>query len=311
MKDTIFTRLTLEASIIQDNSEIPTPPDVYQYGKLSLNSNKNVYRLKANQAEHYMRIQFSSASDKIRYVIGKTPDDTSTFSFPDYEDKNTTINNVITFNADSYNYIFLIIYHNNEKASTDKLTNYAFKYMTSESKDGFIEYKLNSDQGFELDKKEDGDYYIYTFKITPLSYDNVDITYLIKFTDKADWIENEKDTSIALRESKSYVEELKNIEKKDGKIFREYKIKEIDYRYVQVIAMVNNKGNYEFVGYGSYYEKDAIWWKVLLIILAAAIVVGVLVYVFRLYIKRKRDIGRQMNDIEGDMISRATTNTVS
>ena len=311
MKDTIFTRLTLEASIIQDNSEIPTPPDVYQYGKLSLTSNKNVYRLKANQAEHYMRIQFSGASDKIRYVIGKTPDDTSTFSFPDYEDKNTTINNVITFNADSYSYIFLIIYHNNEKASTDKLTNYAFKYMTSESKDGFIEYKLNSDQGFELDKKEDGDYYIYTFKITPLSYDNVDITYLIKFTDKADWIENEKDTSIALRESKSYVEELKNIEKKDGKIFREYKIKEIDYRYVQVIAMVNNKGNYEFVGYGSYYEKDAIWWKVLLIILAAAIVVGVLVYVFRLYIKRKRDIGRQMNDIEGDMISRATTNTVS
>ena len=183
--------------------------------------------------------------------------------------------------------------------------------MTSGSKDGFIEYKLNSDQGFELDKKEDGDYYIYTFKITPLSYDNVDITYLIKFTDKADWIENEKDTSIALRESKSYVEELKNIEKKDGKIFREYKIKEIDYRYVQVIAMVNNKGNYEFVGYGSFYEKDAIWWKVLLIILAAAIVVGVLVYVFKLYIKRKRDIGRQMNDIEGDMISRATTNTVS
>ena len=66
-----------------------------------------------------------------------------TFSFPDYEDKNTTINNIITFNTDSYSYIFLI----------DKLINYAFKYITSGSKDGFIEYKLNSGQGFELDKK--------------------------------------------------------------------------------------------------------------------------------------------------------------
>ena len=55
-----------------------------------------------------------------------------------------TINNVITFNTDSHSYIFLI----------DKLINYAFKYITSGSKDGFIEYKLNSGQGFELDKKK-------------------------------------------------------------------------------------------------------------------------------------------------------------
>ena len=37
--------------------------------------------------------------------------------------------------------------------------------MTSGSKDGFIEYKLNSGQGFELDKKKMEIIYIYTCKI--------------------------------------------------------------------------------------------------------------------------------------------------
>ena len=104
---------------------------------------------------------------------------------------------------------------------------------------------------------------------------------------------------------------MTDYETKDGKLVKEYKIKEIDYRYVQVIAMVNADGNYTIVGYGSIYVKDAIWWKILLIVLASLIVLGVLVYLLRLYIKRKRDIGRNMQGLEGPMVSRFTQSSVS
>ena len=312
MKDTKFSRVTIETSIIQDNTEIPAIPGVYQYGKLSLSSNSNIYRLKSNRAEKYMRIQFSRGSDKIKYVIGVSPQDSSNRDFAEFEDKEINGKQVITFdsNPSGNGYIYLIISHSEDKASTDKINNYVFKYATSSSKGGFEEYKLDSEQGFELDKKEDGDDYVYTFTITPLSYQNVDIKYFIKFTPKTSYIEDEKDNSIALKESNSYIDELTDLKIEDDKIIKDYKISEIDYRYVQVIALVNNKGNYEFVGYGSIFEEDAIWWKILLIVLAAAIVIFVLVYFLRLYYKRKKDIGRQLDQIEGTMVSRFTESSV-
>ena len=312
MKDTNFSRVTIEASIIQEDTEIPIVPGIYQFGKLSLSSNKNVYRLKSNINEKYMRIEFSSVSDKIKYVIGVTQDDTETFSFDDYDKDEKNGKEVIKFNSNptKYSFIFLIIYHK-DKAETDKLTNYLFKYETSDDKDKFIEYELDKDQGFELDKKEDGDNYVYNFKITPLKYQKVNISYYIRFIAKSDYMEGENDKSIALKEGNSFTVELTDYETKDGKLVKEYKIKEIDYRYVQVIAMVNADGNYALVGYGSIYVKDAIWWKILLIVLASLIVLGALIFLLRFYLKRKRDIGRNMQGLDGPMVSRFTQASVA
>ena len=75
--------------------------------------------------------------------------------------------------------------------------------------------------------------------------------------------------------------------------------------------MIKSKDNYEYIGYGSIYEKDEIWWKILLIVLAAVIVAVVLIYLIRLYLKRKRDIGRQMNLLDGTMVSRYTETSVT
>ena len=307
MKDTKFTRVTIETSIIQENTEIPIVPGIYQFGKLSLSSNKNVYRLKSSNAEKYMRIEFSSISDKIKYVIGITPEDTETHSFKDYKKDDKNGKEVITFdsNPNKYSYLFLIIYHT-DKASTDKLTNYVFKYETASNIADFKEYELGKEQGFELEKKEDGDYYVYNFKIIPLPYENVDITYFIRFISKSDYLENEKDKSIALKETNSFVAEIADYEKKDDKLLKGYKTKEINYRYVQVIAMVNDNGNYAIVSYGSIFITESNWWKILLIVLACLIVIGVVIYVVRLYIKKKRDINRNMQGLDGPMVSRYT-----
>ena len=44
----------------------------------------------------------------------------------------------------------------------------------------------------------------------PLPYQNVNITYYVKFTYKRNYIENEEDNSIALKESNGLVPELIN-----------------------------------------------------------------------------------------------------
>jgi len=187
--------------------------------------------------------------------------------------------------------------------------------MTSSNKNGFIEYKLESDRGFELDKKREGTNYTYTFKITPLPYDQVNLTYFIKFTPKNDYIEGENDNCTALRESKSWIEELTNFEIEDSKIFKEYKIKEIDYRYVQVITMVNWKDNYEFVGYGSYFEEDIndedsifVWWKILLIAFGVVFAITIIIIIIIIYLRKKRNFGQQMEGLEDNFINRFTDN---
>ena len=317
MENTNFTRITLEASIIQDNTGIPIIPGIYQPGKLSLSSDKNIYKLKSNKAKKYMRIQLSLGSNKIKYVIGVTPNDTSSFSFQEYEDKKQNGKQIITFDSNpyKYSYIYLIIYHQSNKASTDQVTNYIFKYMTSSNKNGFIEYKLESDRGFELNKKQEGRTYTYTFKITPLPYDHVNLAYFIKYTPKNDYIEGENDNCTALRESKSWIEELTNFEIEDSKIFKEYKIKEIDYRYVQVITMVNWKDNYKFVGYGSYFEEDIndedsifVWWKILLIAFGVVFAITIIIIIIIIYLRKKRNFGQQMEGLEDNFINRFTDN---
>ena len=75
--------------------------------------------------------------------------------------------------------------------------------------------------------------------------------------------------------------------------------------------MVNNKGNYEFVGYGSIFVTESNWWKILLIVVAACIVVIVLIYFLRLYYRRKRDIGRNMAGLDGPMVSRFTQASIA
>ena len=203
----------------------------------------------------------------------------------------------------------MTIFHNNDqKAESEETTNYVFKYMNSESANGFNLYELPENSGFQLDSSQNGDNFDYKFTITPLPYPNLDILYLIKFVSKEDWIEGEADNSIALRESPSLVQEINNPQYSNERIVKEFKnIPEIDYRYVQVIALVRDKGIVEYVSYQSIYIHDSILWKILLIIFASIIVLVVLIYLIHIYLKRKRNINNKISKIDnGPMVSRAS-----
>ena len=303
-----FTRISLEVAAIQENSEIPVVPEIYQYGKLNLNSEKNVYKLRTDKASKYMRIHYSSNSQHTKFSISINPGDKKNEQFDEYTSRFVDGKQVITFNSnpDKNSFVYLNIFHNDaQKATTDKTTNYVFKYMNSDNIKNFKLYELSSDEGFQLESKKKGKKYDYTFTITPLSYKNIEVTYFLKFVKKSDWIDGEKDNCIALRESTSYVEELNDYEMKNDKIVKKYEgINEIDYRYVQVIALVKDNGRVEYVGYKSIYIKDSIVWKVVLIVIAAVIVFLVVLYLIHIYLKRKRNIDGRVNKLSGPMVSR-------
>gem|GEM_PF-3657487 len=86
--------------------------------------------------------------------------------------------------------------------------------MNSDDINKFKLYELSAKDGFQLETKKNGKKFDYTFTISPLTYQNIDITYFIKFVKKNDYEEGEGDNCIALRESTSLVEELTKIEMK-------------------------------------------------------------------------------------------------
>lgn len=306
-----FTRINLEASVIQDNSSIPISPKVYQYGKLSLRKDYNTYRLKTEKSRKYMRIHFSPNSQNINFAVSIEPGAKTNYTFQEITTQFVNGKGVFTFNSEpnKNTFIYLTIFHNNDqKAESEGTTNYVFKYMNSESANGFNLYELPENSGFQLDSSQNGDNFDYKFTITPLPYPNLDILYLIKFVSKEDWIEGEADNSIALRESPSLVQEINNPQYSNERIVKEFKnIPEIDYRYVQVIALVRDKGIVEYVSYQSIYIHDSILWKILLIIFASIIVLVVLIYLIHIYLKRKRNINNKISKIDnGPMVSRAS-----
>ena len=303
-----FTRISLETAANIENSSIPIVPNIYQYGKLNLNSEVNIYKLRTDKAGKYMRIHYSPNSQHTKFTISTNPGDLSNSKFKEYSSRFVDGKTVITFDSspETCNFIYLNIFHNEkQKASNDKTTNYVFKYMNSDNIKNFKLYELSSNEGFQLNSKKNGNKFDYTFTITTLPYQNIDVTYFIKFVKKSDWIDGEGDNCIALRESKSYVEELQNYEVKNKKIIKKYeKINEIDYRYVQIIALVRDKGIIEFVGYKSIYVKDSIVWKIVLIVVAAVVVFIIVLYLIHLYLKKRRNIEGKVEKISGAVVSR-------
>ena len=302
-----FTRVTLEAGVFQNNSDIPLLSNHYHYGRLG-SGTVNSYKLKTDKSAKYMRIQYSHNRDNFYIAINNKTNSTTNGTFKEFSTDFVDGKTIITFNSEPEinDFIYLNVFQNSND-DKDKTKNYVFKYMNSNDPKDFILYKLLENEGFQLDKSENGDKFDYTFTISPLSYSNLDIKYLIKIVLKEDWIEGEADNSIALRESTSYIEELNIKELKDGKIVRKYeKINELDYRYVQVIAIANDGVNVEYIGYKSIYVEDSIVWKVILIIVIVLLVVGGGGYLLHLYLKKRRDVDKKVGKLSGPMVSVAS-----
>lgn len=67
--------------------------------------------------------------------------------------------------------------------------------------------------------------------------------------------------------------------------------------------MVNWKDNYEFVGYGSYFEEDIndedsifVWWKILLIAFGVVFAITIIIIIIIIYLRKKETLDNKWKD---------------
>ena len=315
-----FNRIKLIASLNQDNNNIPISPNNYQYGKLSLSIAKHIYKLKTEKSKKYLRIHFSSNSLNINYTINIKPEISENILFEEYNCEVLNGKSIITFNSEpeKNSFIYLIIYHNNKKSETEKLNNYVFKYENSDNTNNFKIYKPKISK-IELNVNQNNDKFDYIFSFYPISeYQNYDISYYIKFVNKVDYIKGESNNSIAITESKSYIQEFNNYELKNDKIFLNIsKNIKIDYRYIQIIARIKDKNIIDYICYENIYIKeyesifikDSKYGQIIDIIISIIIVIlfFALCYFSYKYIQNKRNIASEIEKIPySDLLRKET-----
>ena len=309
---TNFKRINLEAAVIQESIFNPISEKIYQYGKLNLNNNKHVYVLQTNSEKKLMRIHFSANSGKINWAISTNNGDTKNSSFSETRSEFLNGRILYTFNSnpDKNDFLYLTIFHDDDKAESEKITNYVFKYINSINLTSYKEYKL-SDSSVKINVTDSSnDKKNYNLIFSPVTgYEELQISYMIKFVSKDDMLDDEDYQSIAVTESKSFVKEYLNPEVIDGKISIEINnINEIDYRYVQVIAQIKDKNIVEYVSYDSIYIKKSIVWIVVLVVAVCLFVVVAAVYIlWRIVLpKCRKNLQSRIENasFEGDIITR-------
>jgi ubiquinone/menaquinone biosynthesis C-methylase UbiE len=70
----LFSHISIEGTVIQDNSIIPVTEKVYQHGKLKNGSDTIMYRLNVNKAQKTMYLIFSANSDLLDFNISSEND---------------------------------------------------------------------------------------------------------------------------------------------------------------------------------------------------------------------------------------------
>ena len=292
-----YNKVSLEMTVIQENSLILATEKIYQYG--SLNSNEiNVYKLRPNLNKPNMRIEFSSTGNNIKYYITKSPEYKN--------DDNITIVNETSCNGreliDIYadpeknDYLYLHLYRENN--DSDQKENFAFKYInyvqSSNLKVYYIEdSKINSSQ-------TDGNLVLEFYPVPNSTLFNV--TYLVKLI--KDKIITLKETIAVSSNDICYVKEFKNPNITNEKINLKIPNNQKDIYYVIIYALVNDKSIKEYISYkvlqlnNNKNESSSSTFLIVMVIIILLVTVCVIMIVFLfVFFKRNKDLMYKVNKL--------------
>ena len=259
IKDIEYNGVRGEIGFSFINGNSPLTQKLYQFGKIKDNNEIHSYKLRADNNTNYMRIQFSANSKYVSFSVSDKPNEKKNISSA-YMDKKTDRGIFfLTFQKpDKLDYLYINIYLK-ENSKDDKLNNYVFKYINSETKEGFYEYKiLNDKPNIEINAKQNNKIDV-TFN--PIVYEkkegiNISIIYGIKLVTNSDKIEEEYTNTIAITESNATAVQYKSM-LDYNKITKELDNIPDDINYIQVIAQIKQGSIIEYVDYQAFiYSKD-------------------------------------------------------
>ena len=305
-------KMRVELAAIQENSDSPVTEKLYQYGTIGKDQKSTTYyyRLKVdNNDKGYMRIQFSTNSKNIDFAISNDKNKKANDTFIKNAEKKVERGKVfITFKKPTMQYIYLNVFLKEKIENDDILSNnYVFKYINSDEKDKFFEYKIYKNDPV-ITKKLDNDVYSITFNQIK-SERNPNIIYSLKGIEESNY-EFELLDTIALTDSSASVTQVKGDNK--NTLTLTLKKGNRDFKCFQVIAQIRDGPITEYVSYNSINDltnkhrnkngndggdDNTGLYIVIGISVGLLVIVVVLVVVILIYNAKNKDLMDQVNKI--------------
>ena len=249
-ENTKFKKIRLELTAAEKNSEIPVTEKIYQYGNIKGNEIIS-YKLKVDNSTGDMRIQFGRNSKYVNFAISDSPNKKENMTLKELDTKEDTGKSFITFNKPQKDYIYLNVYADNDNGDS-RLNNYVFKYMNSNNRNNFFEYKFLS--GYSKIKANYKDSNLKV-KFNKIDKANVEITYSLKVCKKWEKSDEEFDQTIAFTEYSPTVMQAYN-PSGEGINMQMENVELKDFSYLIVIAQIKDGPIIEYVAYDPKYEFD-------------------------------------------------------
>ena len=258
----IFNHISIEGTVIQDESLIPVTEKVYQFGKLKKGSDKMVYKLSTNLAQNIMFLIFSSNSNLLNFKIRADWDENTIIHESDTNNQasNGRIYTHFHTQPESNNYIYLIISRKDNSNQNEDLSNFVFKYINIDDISKVNLYNINDNIITHIEK-DNSPNPIHSISIEPVNCNNnCLVTYFVNFILRSSLISNENFDNIAVIQSNGITVEFesKNLDVINNKINLDVKdiSSDKDFAYIQVIAHINDEPIHEYISYKSlFFDK--------------------------------------------------------
>ena len=310
--DMTYKRLSMEFTAFQENNDIPVTEKLYQHGKIYEKNLINCYKLKVVHSllvEGFMRIQFSSNNNNIKYAISDKINDKNNANLGDFVSQTKRGKTFITFKKPLSEFIYLNVYLDDKASESDvKINHYVFKYINADKKEDFFEYEIVKDDNIIV--KEGQEKMNITFNKINKKNSEMDINYYIKVIHPDDYIQNELMNTISLTESKSSVILASNTD--SNEVFAQ--INKVKYKCIQVIAYIKDGPINEYVAYnafipgsskpdsgsgdkGSGSGKSTSFYVIIGISIALFVIIVVLIVIIIVFNSKNKDLVDKVNKI--------------
>ena len=247
-----FRRFRGEIGLNYINSDAPIIQNSYQFGKIEGDKLVN-YKLKTDSKfSNYVRIQFSTNTEYVDFVINQEKDQKFNGTFEEFDEKRERGMTFVTVKRPvDADFLYLTIFLTSvpEDDEFKQLNNYIFKYMNAEDK-SFYEFKISYNNPKFTISKENGEFDV-TFKTintTEIDLYEPNIIYTVKLVPNNTFKTIEKSDLIAITESPAIAQQYNHFPE-SNEMSVKFREKEVNYTYAQIIASIT-KGSYvEYVAY--------------------------------------------------------------
>ena len=249
-----ISSIGVEVSIYPVNNsyvEYTIPEGVYLNGKISNSPEGKLIYILENKNKSYLKIEFSSLSDSIKFVLSSVPKSEQNDEIKKISLKEEGGRKLLTYKLEKETSSLYLIIYSKETNLNKKLDYFVFKYLYAEKEEDFISF-FNKDRSNITIERNHSNYRIMFYPILQFN-----VSYYIKAVYKNDFIEGENVNSIAISESKGKYMHINDLHfnKSNERVAYDLLVNK-EVLYIKILARFNHYNERMFYLYTPYEIKS-------------------------------------------------------